>query len=122
MGYVYHHGIMVSSWNPEHIGIAHSVASGLGMLVSPIRADEFGTHHFAVFPDGSKEGWEGSDVGDRRRDMLVDGLRDPALFVEWVEFSYGPDADDEDHWRAQVTRHRRDKEQRYLPGEGPSDP
>jgi hypothetical protein len=121
MGYVAHHAIVVSSWKAEHIGIAHSVAEGLGMLVSPIRADEFGTHHFAVFPDGSKEGWEGSDVGDQRRHMLIEGLRDPALFVEWAEVMYGPDCEDVDHWRASITRHRRDKDQRHFPGEGPND-
>lgn len=70
-------------------------------LVSPI-ADSVtnGYSSFAIFPDGSKEGWEESNRGDKRRATLQDWLRSPRhgydeSMFEWVEVIDGDDAGEE---------------------------
>jgi len=51
---------------------------------------------FAVFPDGSKEGWEQSNVGDAQRANLIKWLdrqryEDGSSPFDWVEVQYGDD-------------------------------
>ena len=48
---------------------------------------------FAVLPDGSKEGWDEAEAGERARDAIVAELRrwvydDGSSPVEWVEVEY----------------------------------
>lgn len=51
---------------------------------------------FLVAPDGSKEGWATSDLGDRRRAAFTDWLNaqryeDMSSPIQWVEVQYGDD-------------------------------
>lgn len=72
MGTMIHHLIVVTSWRRESIAAAHEMAVGLGLGVSEISPVVInGYKSFAVWPDGSKEGWRDSNEGDQRRDALV---------------------------------------------------
>lgn len=98
MGYTRHHAILVSSPFSDTYDAhkkALAVFGGHG-AVSPVHAAEMNNvSSFAVFPDGSKEGWLDSDQGDERRRSFIDYLKSTACadgsYLDWVEVSYGDD-------------------------------
>lgn len=62
------------------------------ILTSPVN----GVRSFFVAPDGSKEGWDTSDIGDARRAEFVRWLEaqryeDCSSPLNWVEVQYGDD-------------------------------
>lgn len=74
MGLMQHHAIIVTG-REEHVSLAHTYACGLDALVSPVSATGVnGTQSFAIWPDGSKEGWRESDGGDDARASMVSFL------------------------------------------------
>jgi len=83
MGDFVHHAILVTDYgvadSHEALVAAHAVALRLfnGVApVTPITASlRNGYSSFAVFPDGSKEGWNLSDLGDDARDANRNDLR-----------------------------------------------
>lgn len=99
MGYMRHHAIVVSSWSSDAITRAHVEAQRIfaPQQVSPtVRGVVNEEHTFLVGPDGSKEGWSESDVGDERRSAFrewLDGQRegDGTSRLRWVEVQYGDD-------------------------------
>lgn len=103
MGYIRHHGFLVTGgdWSAEAATIAecHTAAVNIfGPAVSPLSPKATnGYQSFAVFPDGSKEGWEESDAGDEQRQRFIAWLRERAVYsdgsraVSWVEVQYGDD-------------------------------
>lgn len=121
MGHTRKHAIVVSGYG-EDVTEAHGAAVRFfsgdpehgwnGRIVSPVvPGPSNGERSFLVGPDGSNEGWETSNEGDRRRGEFVDWLRrrseepgyEGAFLVDWAEIVFG---DDED--RAGVVRHSRD--------------
>lgn len=108
MGYDRHHCIVVTSFDESLLAEAHQVAVSLfasakaegyahGMMVSEIVPSVTnGYSSFFVPPDGSKEGWEESRLGDSARGVFVDWLRsrrhsDGSSSLDWVEVQYGDD-------------------------------
>jgi hypothetical protein len=97
MGYMRHHAIIVSDHGyGEHIEDAHREAIlAFGSLVSPILPKTInGVRTFLVGPDGSKEGWEPSNTGDKNRDFFTSWLsnqryEDGSGPLSWVEVQYG---------------------------------
>lgn len=93
MGYFAHHALIVTGRSRDEVVAAHSeavrilgtwerVASGAVVdpdpvqLLSPV-SDYIvngGASWFVMFPDGSKEGWQESDEGDRCRAEIVAAL------------------------------------------------
>lgn len=106
MGYVKHHAIVVSSWDDRLLTRAHAKAVELRCSVTPIvKGAVNGEQSFLIAPDGSKEGWDHSTIGDAQRDAFVqwaDDQRhdDGSTSLAWVEVAFG--SDDRD---ASVTRH-----------------
>lgn len=100
MGYMRHHAILVTSWNAEKIQDAHTKATELGCAVSGIVGEVVnGYQSFFVAPDGSKEGWSDSDLGDQRRSEFIDWMRskyfsDGSSYLDWAEVQYGDDNDE----------------------------
>lgn len=100
MGYMRHHAIVLTSWSTEHLNNAHNKATDLGMLVTPITKGAVnGYRSFLVAPDGSKEGWDESEDGDRRRTDLVEWLEsqrteDGGTYIDWVEVQFGDEGGD----------------------------
>lgn len=117
MGYMRHHAIIVTSRDDVVIEKAHGwamelfaptevsigedpIARDWSSLVSPIALGVVNDQRsFAVFPDGSKEGWGTSDHGDMVRDALIsllDGERysDGSSALDWVLVQFGDDDGD----------------------------
>lgn len=100
MGYTRHHAILVTTFYEPYIQEAHrSAVEIFGHLVSEINFSRInGFCSFAVFPDGSKEGWPDSDQGDANRERFKAWLNahqyengsSPYDWV-WVEMQYGDD-------------------------------
>jgi hypothetical protein len=129
MGYIRHHGFLVTSWDRTAISRAHAVALACfapemidqfhnrnARLVSPVTEGIVNrTFSFAVFPDGSKEGWPESERADTQRTRFTEWLRgelhaamsdapdaaephwartrleDGSTSLSWVEVQYGDD-------------------------------
>jgi len=120
MGYMRHHGILVTAFNEVQAKAAHAMASahciaGGHPLVSPLHGEVVnGYWSFAVFPDGSKEGWEASAEGDTGRTALISWLdaqryEDGSSPFDWVEVQYG---DDEEI--TEVTAHSDEKRRKKV--------
>ena len=97
MGYMRHHAIIVSSWNDKLVKKARRAAKEIFPYVSPVSQEAVnGYRSFFVPPDGSKEGWEESQLGDRQRAMFIEWLdtqryEDGSTCLNWVEVQYGDD-------------------------------
>ena len=105
MGYERNHAIIVSAWDgrlDDLQSARRSIAKQTAFRPTNITHDGrgLGYHSFLVPPDGSKEGWEDSDVGDRDRDKVVKILRkhefeDGSNPLHWVEVQYHDDNGDD---------------------------
>lgn len=110
MGYTAHHAIIVTSWDTALLAAAHGKAMSLNRHVSLIIVG--GVNNIASFmvaPDGSKDGWEESDVGDTGRARFMDWLdeqayEDGSTSLAWVEVEFNELSEPEDDG-ARVTRH-----------------
>lgn len=100
MGYIRHHAILITCFNKPSIEAAHEQALSIfkeehwADMVSPIvEAPVNGYMSFAIFPDGSKEGWNDSDKGDSYRVAFIEWLRQPQdrYFWDWALVQYGDD-------------------------------
>ena len=89
MGTFQHHAVIVTgNANDDELRRTREIAEGLGCACTDIVGSPVnGFHSFTVMPDGSKEGWEASDVGDSQRERLLDHLVASAHW--WVEVSWG---------------------------------
>ena len=94
MGYMRRHAIVVTGDDfddSKDILASHAKATEIFPWVSPISpAATNGERSFFIPPDGSKEGWEESRLGDERRDKFVEWLRKDGQ-VHWVEVCYAED-------------------------------
>jgi len=100
MGYMRHHAIIVTGFQKEEIFAAYTEASMMALHpCSPIGPCVNGYHSFFIPPDGSKEGWEDSLEGDRKRDEFVALLKakkeEGKWFFTWAEVQYGDDNGDD---------------------------
>ena len=99
MGYMRHHAILVTTAIDALARAAHVKALSLfdATLVSGVQESIVnGYHSFAIFPDGSKEGWQDSDAGDRNRAAFLawadtQRYEDQSTSLDWVEVQYGDD-------------------------------
>lgn len=95
MGSIRHHSIVVTSHNKALITAAHQNALGLMLHVSGLVTSSInGFYSFFVAPDGSKEGWPDSDLGDIKRKELTDYLdslkyEDGSSSISYCEIFYG---------------------------------
>lgn len=100
MGYVRDHAIVVVGTYDNWVAKAHATATEIFPWVSPICPRQSnGSQSFFVPPDGSKEGWEESIVGDSRRDVFVAWLlaqryEDGSSPLQWVEVRVSDDDHD----------------------------
>lgn len=101
MGLIQHDAIIVTSWNDKHIQEAHDKAielcrgvDSLGcafrlpvteIVESPVNDSAT----FLIAPDGSKEGWAESDLGNALRNMWLDWVKNSGLYLDVVTVNYG---------------------------------
>jgi hypothetical protein len=100
MGYIKHHAIIVTSWG-DYIKQAHEAAIDIfGETVSGIVSSQMNaTESFFIAPDGSKENWEESNIGNERRQKFIDWVesrndKDGGNAVSYCEVFYGDDFGD----------------------------
>jgi hypothetical protein len=97
MGYTIHHTISVTSRNADLLREAHSFAVSTGARVSEIVPGHVNNvASFFVAPDGSKEGWNASDNGDKERAQIKDWLlahtySDGSTCLDWFEVEHPED-------------------------------
>ena len=97
MGYMRHHAIIVTSWKEELIELAKATADECFPWVSSISPDGVnGYRSFFIPPDGSKEGWDKSDLGDAVRKTFLDWVdkqahEDGSNPLECIEIAFGRD-------------------------------
>ena len=101
MGYMRHHAIVVTGngYDGATLNASHSKAVELfgARHVSELAAEVTnGYRSFAIFPDGSKEGWDTSDEYDALRRRWIEWARktrheDGSGSLDWVEVQYGDD-------------------------------
>ena len=96
MGYINHHAIVCTAWDKKSILSLHEKAKEIfGQQVSElIRSPINGYVSFFVAPDGSKEGWEESDIGNKRREDFLKWCTEDNGFYDAVEIYYGGDEPD----------------------------
>lgn len=100
MGYIRHNAIIVTSWKKEAIDEAISKAVELDMtVIGPSDKVTNGYKSIMICPDGSKEGWRESDIGDERRSLYRQWLDsqkydDGSTNLDWVEVVYSGDDKD----------------------------
>lgn len=98
MGYIRHNAIVVTSWDEYLLSEAHKKAAEIFNQVAPITPitpkGRNGYASFLVAPDGSKEGWELSEVGNVCRERFVTWLdsqrdEDGSTPLQWLETQFG---------------------------------
>jgi hypothetical protein len=101
MGYMRHHSIIVTGYDQSVIK-AHDKAIelfGPPLVSEMVRSVTNCYESFFVAPDGSKEGWEESDSGDKKRAELIEYLKsqaydDGSSSLDWCEIQYGDEEGD----------------------------
>lgn len=105
MGYMRHHAIIVTAVGAFEDAVREAWAMveqaahnhNCPEILSPLsEVVTNGARSFALFPDGSKEGWPESDSGDSLRDEVVrilEGFRyeDGSSPLAWVEVQFADD-------------------------------
>lgn len=97
MSYMLHHAIIVTSWDGFRMMAAAKKLNEIGLsFLGPSAEAVNGYRTLLVPPDGSKDGWDASEIGNQRRDEFIAWLdsqryEDGSTPMEWVEVSYGGD-------------------------------
>jgi len=97
MGYIAHHAIIVTVYDAKRIDEAHTKALNCGLTVAGPRESPTNHYHsILICPDGSKEGWEESELGDAHRSDFLDWLNrqrfeDGSSPFAWIVVWYSPD-------------------------------
>ncbi len=98
MGYIKHHSIVVTSSIEKVLkGAQHKAKTIFGNQVSEIIESPLNSYKsFLVAPDGSKEGWNDSVIGDEQREKFIKYLNaqayeDGSSSLKYVEVSFGED-------------------------------
>ena len=93
-----HHTIVVCSWNEQLLSSIHFEAVTIfnEQASNIVKSKMNGYYSFFVAPDGSKEGWEDSDEGNKKRDEFIKYLKthkyeDGSSSISWVEIQFGDD-------------------------------
>ncbi len=105
MGYFRHHCIVVTAFQEKSIAKAYSKAdeifSGMPLysdkahsMVSPVISSPVNDFYtFFIGPDGSKEGWQMSDDGEKARSVFIDWLKECREkgedYFTWALVQYG---------------------------------
>jgi len=97
MGHITHHAIIVTTFDKPKAEAARRKARTIFPEVSSIVKCTVNSYFsFLIPPDGSKSGWNESDLGDQRRAKFIAWLdeqayEDGSTAYEWIEVQYGSD-------------------------------
>jgi len=111
MGYIKHHAIVVTSWDNELLEKVHDRArdifngtTALLTLITPATINGYAS--FLIAPDGSKEGWAESDIGNEKRKEFIDWIEVTGemighpMSLNYIEVQFG-----DDHGETKIIRH-----------------
>jgi hypothetical protein len=89
--YIAHRAIVLTHWNRERLELVRDYVLDAGAKCSGlVESNLNGYWSFFVAPDGSKEGCEESDAGDKRHDDIIVVAEQERC--DWVEVRYGGDS------------------------------
>lgn len=116
MGTQIHHAIIITSFNKvlvEECAGAANYVFGFKPEIQQAQVNDY--YSIFIGPDGSKEGWEDSDAGDKRRQEFKEWLdkkkyEDGSSSLEWVELAYGNDLEKEEVIDSQNMRYKKQRE------------
>ena len=91
MGIYRHDAIVVHYWERGTLARLREEAKEMGLEVTEIHTNSFGTSSFMVCPDGSKEGWPDSDRHDAIRREFKDSMETSNINYEWCHVRFGGD-------------------------------
>lgn len=93
-----HHAIAVTCYRKDMIQKAHKKATEIfkNRVSNILESDYNGFSSFFIAPDGSKEYWEASDLGDAQRKKFKNWIKKQAFEdgsspISFCEFFYGDD-------------------------------
>jgi len=101
MGYVAQQAVLATVFEetPDHIDELRDLirdecgARFADLLVGPVNSVINGDRTYVLAPDGSKEGWSDSDIGDQARRLFVEHFSGVFKYPEIVEVTYGTDVE-----------------------------
>jgi len=101
MGYVVHQAVLATVWEPAEDQIddlRDLIRDECGerfaaLLVGPVASVINSDRTYLLAPDGSKEGWSDSDIGDQARVLFAEHFKRVFNYPEIVVVSYGMDVD-----------------------------
>lgn len=101
MGHIKHHTMSVVDYGYPNSYIelkkARNKTIELGMTASDIVTSPVNEYHsFFVAPDGSKEGWNESLIGDKQREELVNFIRRECPSLVFAEVAINVDGKEVD--------------------------
>jgi hypothetical protein len=95
MGHIRHNAIIVTGFQAAALVAAEDFAKSVGAkVIGPDESPINGYHTLLIAPDGSKEGWHESDIGDLARAKIRAWLEagdSRQQYFEWAEIAYGND-------------------------------
>jgi len=98
MGYMRHHAICISSWNRKELLKVHNKAKKIfNHLATEIVDSTINSESsFFIAPDGSKEGWEESNLYNKKRTDIVDFIEkrkyaDGSNCIRYAELFFADD-------------------------------
>lgn len=100
MGRIKHNSLIVTDWKEENVIKAHEKAKeiyefineGSSSIISPIIGClANGQSSFFIAPDGSKEGWDTSDLSDKARNAFMDWMKSSGLYLDYIDVRFGGD-------------------------------
>ena len=98
MGYMRHHAIVVTTFQPKAAKAARAKAIELfedGLVSETLESVINGYLTFLIAPDGSKLGWARDKQGDESREGFIAWLKGHgdhnSTWFDWVEIQYGDD-------------------------------
>lgn len=95
MGYIIHDAIVVTAFTKAHIEEARLAAERCDLACTELVASPMnGYWSFLIAPDGSKEGWPDSIVGEQRREKWIAWVKTcyaRGVYIDWALVHYGGD-------------------------------
>jgi hypothetical protein len=117
MGNTIHDAIIVSGFRKESVAAARAKALMLDMRPTEVVESEInGWCHFLIPPDGSKDGWPESNLGDERRELWITWARE-----QWANASTPPFAGGCFVYYVHVQYHETDDGKPVIAGYQPDD-
>ena len=101
MGYVVHQAVLATVWEraDDHLQDLRDLLGDecgqrfAALLVGPVNSVINRDRTYVLAPDGSKEGWSDSDIGDQARGLFAEHFKRVFNYPQIVVVSYGMDVE-----------------------------